>query len=99
MIIRGGVNISPVEVDNVVLEITAVAEAATVGVPDRIYGEEVVVFVAPKHGEALTAESVIDHCRARLPANKAPKLVYLRDTLPKTGRGKMDPVQHGRRAI
>jgi acyl-CoA synthetase (AMP-forming)/AMP-acid ligase II len=90
LIIRGGVNISPIEIDNTVLELDDVAEAATVGVPDPIYGEEVVVFITPKVGRALTEDAVVAHCRDRLPENKIPKLIYLRESLPKTGRGKMD---------
>ncbi len=50
LIIRGGVNISPAEIDNILLQMPALAEAATIGVPDAIYGEEVVCYVAAKDG-------------------------------------------------
>ncbi len=90
LIIRGGVNIAPAEIDNLVLEMPEVAEAAAVGVPDRIYGEEVVVYVAVKPGAALTGDAVLAHCGACLPHAKTPKAVVFRDALPKTGRGKMD---------
>ncbi len=90
LIIRGGVNIAPVEIDNIVLQMPAVAEVATVGVPDKIYGEEVVVYVAPRAGKALSADDVRDHCRSRLPDAKMPKEIIFRETLPKTNRGKMD---------
>lgn len=90
LIIRGGVNISPVEIDNIVLQLQAVAEAATVGVPDTIYGEEVVVYLAAKSGVALTADEVLAHCGDKLPHTKMPKHVIFKDSLPKTDRGKMN---------
>lgn len=90
LIIRGGINISPLEVDDVVLQHEDVAEAATVGVPDDIYGEAVVVYVAPKDGATISADDIIAHCASRLPQTKMPKQVIFRDALPKTGRGKMD---------
>ena len=90
LIIRGGVNIAPTEIDNLVLGMPEVAEAAAVGVPDKIYGEEVVVYVAAKPGVALTGEAVLAHCGAALPRAKMPKEVVFRDALPKTERGKLD---------
>ena len=89
LIIRGGINIAPTEIDNLVLRMPEVAEAATIGVPDRIYGEEVVVFVVPKPGATLDEAAVLAHC-ADLPQAKRPKQVVFRDALPKTERGKMD---------
>ena len=67
-----------------------VAEAATVGVPDPIYGEEVVVYVVPKPGAALDEAAVLAHCEAALPLAKRPKRAIFRDALPKSERGKMD---------
>lgn len=90
LIIRGGVNISPLEIDAVLMELAEIAEAATVGVPDRIYGEEVVASVVLKAGSALTADAILAHCAQRLPAFKTPKRVALAAALPKTDRGKLD---------
>jgi acyl-CoA synthetase (AMP-forming)/AMP-acid ligase II len=90
LIIRGGANISPVEIDNVALKLPAVAEAAAVGVPDPIYGEEVVLYVSAQAGAALTEETILAHCRRFLPHAKMPKRIVFRDSLPKTERGKMD---------
>lgn len=90
LIIRGGVNISPLEIDNVLLEVPGVAEAAAVGVPDQIYGEEVVAYLVSKAGEELSPEAVLEHCRGRLPALKIPKQIFLRENLPKNDRGKLD---------
>jgi acyl-coenzyme A synthetase/AMP-(fatty) acid ligase len=93
LIIRGGVNISPAEVDNILLQMPALAEAATIGVPDTIYGEEVVCYVAPKAGQSVTASDVLAHCQNRLPEFRMPKQIIVRDRLPKTERGKMHRLQ------
>ncbi|MEE8172654.1 MAG: fatty acid--CoA ligase family protein, partial [Alphaproteobacteria bacterium] len=90
VIIRGGVNISPVEIDNIVLELPGIAEAAAIGVPDEIHGEAVVVFTVRNPGAQLSAEDILAHCRAKLAEAKLPREVIFRDTLPKTARGKMD---------
>jgi acyl-coenzyme A synthetase/AMP-(fatty) acid ligase len=90
LIIRGGVNISPLEIDNILMQMPGVAEAATAGIPDRIYGEEVVSFVVPKPGAQLTAPEILKYCAERIPAFKSPKQIVLRERLPKTERGKLD---------
>jgi len=90
LIIRGGVNISPLEIDAVLLRLPEISEAATVGVPDKIYGEEVVASVVLKPGAALTADAILAHCAKHLPAFKTPKRVALALSLPKTDRGKLD---------
>jgi long-chain acyl-CoA synthetase len=90
LIIRGGVNISPVEIDTVLMQRPEVAEAATVGVPDKLYGEEVVAYVVLRPGAGTSADDILRHCAAKLPAFKAPKRIVLSDALPKTERGKLD---------
>lgn len=90
LIIRGGVNISPLEIDNVVLQYPGVAEAATVGVPDATFGEQVVIFVAAAEGATLSEQSLIAHCGQHLADFKMPQEIVFRDELPKTARGKMD---------
>ena len=90
IIIRGGINISPREIDNIVLELAGVAEAATIGVPDDIHGEAIVVFLALKPGIELSREDVLAHCRARLAEAKVPQQIVVMAALPKTARGKMD---------
>jgi acyl-coenzyme A synthetase/AMP-(fatty) acid ligase len=89
LIIRGGVNIAPLEIDAVLLKHPAVQDAAAVGVPDPIYGEEVVCYVVPRPSSALTEAAVIEHCRASLPAPKVPKQVVIVAELPKSDRGKV----------
>src|SRR5439155_4871178 len=75
LIIRGGVNISPVEIDSILMQRPEVVEAATVGVPDRVYGEEVVAYVVLRAGSGLGADDILRHCNAALPAFKAPKRI------------------------
>jgi acyl-CoA synthetase (AMP-forming)/AMP-acid ligase II len=89
LIIRGGINIAPLEVDAVLLRLPGVLDAAAVGVPDRIYGEEVVCYVVPRPGINLSAAAVIEHCRASLPLPKVPKQVIIVADLPKSDRGKI----------
>ena len=90
LIIRGGAKISPVEIDACLMQCAEVMEAATVGVPDVIYGEEVVSYVVGRPGATLDCETLLRHCAATLPAFKAPKQILLASALPKTERGKLD---------
>jgi long-chain acyl-CoA synthetase len=89
LIIRGGVNIAPLEIDAVLLKHPDVLDAAAVGVPDKIYGEEVVCYVTAKPGHTLTEASVMQHCAGLLPAAKRPKQVVIVSELPKSDRGKV----------
>ncbi|MEE8333599.1 MAG: class I adenylate-forming enzyme family protein [Alphaproteobacteria bacterium] len=89
LIIRGGVNIAPLEIDNALLTHPGVAEAAAIGVPDEIYGEEVVCYVVPRPDTSLNEQELLDHCTARLPAFKSPKHAYILEDLPKSDRGKV----------
>ena len=89
VIIRGGMNISPIEVDEVLLAHADIAEAAAVGVPDPIYGEEVVAFAVPKPGVNLTERTILAYCETKLPPAKCPKKLFFVDQLPKNDRGKI----------
>jgi acyl-CoA synthetase (AMP-forming)/AMP-acid ligase II len=89
LIIRGGAKISPLEIDSFLMQHVDVIEAATVGVPDGIYGEEVVSYVVTRPGASADAASLLRYC-ATLPAFKAPKRILLSESLPKTERGKLD---------
>ncbi|MGE0744503.1 MAG: class I adenylate-forming enzyme family protein [Rhodospirillales bacterium] len=90
LIIRGGVNISPAEIDNVLIAFPGVAEAATIGVPDPIYGEAVVSWVSPAAGCALDLDALRRHCVERLPAFRVPAELHAIAAIPKSGRGKID---------
>ena len=89
LIIRGGVNIAPVEIDEVLLSLSGVAEAAAVGVPDQILGEEVVAFVVFAPNSGLDADAVTAHCKGQLPPAKVPKQVFVVNSLPRSDRGKV----------
>jgi long-chain acyl-CoA synthetase len=84
-----GEKISPKEVEHVLYELDAVAEAAVVGVPDEIDGMAVKAVVAPRAGATLTEAEVRKHCRARLESYMIPKHVEVREVLPKTESGKI----------
>jgi acyl-coenzyme A synthetase/AMP-(fatty) acid ligase len=90
LIIRGGAKISPVEIDACLMQHADVIEAATIGVPDPIYGEEVVSYVVTRPGAAADAGVLLQHCAGALSASKAPKRIVFADALPKTERGKLD---------
>jgi acyl-coenzyme A synthetase/AMP-(fatty) acid ligase len=89
LIIRGGMNIAPAEVDEALLASPDVADAAAVGVPDPIYGEEVAAFVVLKPGIHGGEQKVLAWCEGRLPLAKRPKSVIVVDSLPKSDRGKV----------
>jgi len=89
LIIRGGVNIAPLEIDHVLMRHDDIAEAASVGVPDPIYGEEIVCYVVPMPDREVTLASVEAHCANDLPAFKRPKAVFQVVALPKSDRGKI----------
>jgi long-chain acyl-CoA synthetase len=88
LIIRGGENVSPREVEEVVCKHPKVAEAGCVGVKDRVYGEEIKAFVILKPGESCTEAEIIEHCRKSLPTFKMPKQVQFIQALPKNILGK-----------
>ena len=87
MILRGGENISPAEIEEVLVSHPAVADAVCFGVEDEKYGEEVGAAVSLS-GVADEA-SLIAHCRERLAAFKVPRVIYILDTIPRTSTGKL----------
>ena len=90
LIIRGGVNISPLEIDSILMQRPELIEVATVGVPHAIYGEEVVSYVVARPGITVDAGELLRYCGTVLPAFKAPKAIVVSLALPKTERGKLD---------
>ena len=89
MVIRGGENIYPREIDEVIYRHPAVAEAAAFGVPDPLYGEDVAAFVVPREGHEVTGEEVAAYCREHLADYKCPKAVRVVTSLPKGPTGKV----------
>tara|TARA_B100000676_G_scaffold41639_1_gene39594 strand:+ start:8995 stop:10551 length:1557 start_codon:yes stop_codon:yes gene_type:complete len=90
LIIRGGVNISPIEIDDILSQHPDILDAAACGIPNKIYGEEVVCYVIPRETADLSTENVISHCRKFLAPFKTPKQVIFVEKLPKNQRGKLD---------
>jgi acyl-CoA synthetase (AMP-forming)/AMP-acid ligase II len=90
MIVTGGFNVFPVEIEAAIMELPQVSEAAVIGVPDDKWGEAVTALVVPMPGETLHSDAIIAHCKARLGSVKAPKAVHVRDSLPRTSVGKPD---------
>jgi len=89
MIIRGGFNVYPREVEEVIYAHPAVAEAAVIGIPDERLGEEVKAVVALKPGASATADDIIAFVKERMAAYKYPRTVQFVDTLPKGATGKI----------
>ncbi len=89
LVIRGGFNVCPREVEEVLHEHPAVKEAAVVGRPDPRLGEEVVAFVALRPRADAAPEEVVAFCRERLAAYKYPREVVVLDDLPKGASGKV----------
>src|SRR5215217_7312319 len=89
MIIRGGENIYPREIDEVLYQHPDIAAAAAIGVKDELYGEEVAAVVALKPNANTTAQEVIDYCKARLADFKCPKTVHFVEDIPKGPTGKL----------
>ena len=89
MILRGGFNVYPREVEEVLYEHGAIAEAAVIGVPHESHGEEVKAVVAFVPGKQAGDEEIIAWCKERLAAYKYPRIIEVRDELPKGPTGKL----------
>ncbi|WLH65278.1 class I adenylate-forming enzyme family protein [Pseudomonas sp. FP2300] len=93
MIIRGGENIYPKEIEDVLFEFPGVLEAAVIGVPDETFGEIVLAYVAFRAGFAGTQEGLSEHCADRLTRYKRPYTINIIDSLPKNAVGKVDKLR------
>lgn len=89
MIIAGGFNIYPREIEEVLYEHDSIKEAVVVGIPDPYRGETVKAYVVLKDHESITAEQIEEHCRKYLAAYKIPRVIEFRQELPKTAVGKI----------
>ena len=89
MIIRGGYNVYPREVEEIVYQHPSVLEAVVVGVPDERLGEEVVAVVVPRPGVSCDPDEVREFVRERIAAYKYPRLVVVTDALPRGPSGKI----------
>ncbi len=89
MVITGGLNVYPKEVELLIDELSGVLESAVIGVPDPDFGEAVVAVVVPERGANLEDSDVIDHVKAHAANFKVPKRVYFADSLPRNTMGKV----------
>jgi long-chain acyl-CoA synthetase len=89
MIIRGGENIYPREIDEVLYQHPSIAAAAVVGIPDELYGEEVAAFIVLKDNETMTEEEIVEFCSQRLANYKCPKTIRFVKEIPKGPTGKL----------
>ena len=89
MVISGGENIYPREVEEAILLLDGVAEVAVIGVPDDAWGEAVKAIVVPATGSELTDEMVIEHCKSHIASYKKPKSVEFMEMLPRSALGKV----------
>ncbi|XYH94373.1 class I adenylate-forming enzyme family protein [Sorangium sp. So ce1128] len=89
LIISGGVNVYPAEVESVLHDHPAIAEAAVVGVPDRAWGERVRAFIALRPGASASEDDIKAHCRAQLAGPKIPRDIVFVDALPRNPTGKV----------
>ncbi|MET8871305.1 AMP-binding protein [Nocardia sp. NPDC004604] len=90
MIIRGGENIYPKEIETVIYQLPEIAEAAVVGRADGVYGEQPVLFVSLNSGAQIDAERIHEHARGALSKFKLPVAITILDELPKNAVGKID---------
>lgn len=89
MIISGGENVYPAEIEQIIMEIDAIDGAAVIGVPDQRWGEVPLAVVALRSGEVLAADEVLAHLDGRLARYKIPRGVVFVDDLPRTASGKV----------
>ena len=89
MIKKGGINISPAEVEDVLMRHPAVVQAAVVGLPDPLQGEKLAAFIVARTGHAVSREDIVAHCRAVASRYKTPDLIEFRAELPMTVTGKL----------
>lgn len=93
MIVTGGENVYPIEVESVIAQHPAVKQCAVIGIPDEKWGEKVHTVVMVQSEGIVTEEEIVDYCREQLAHYKCPKLVTLQlDALPMTNINKIDKV-------
>ena len=88
MILVSGFNVYPNEIENVVVEMDGILEAAAIGIPDERSGETVKIYAVRKN-DTVTEQDVLDYCRENLTNYKRPRSIEFRDDLPKTNVGKI----------
>jgi long-chain acyl-CoA synthetase len=89
MVVSGGANIYPAEIEAELLHMAGVADGAVFGIPDAEFGEKLMAVVQPQPGVALSADAIIDHLRRHIAGFKVPRVIEFRDTLPRGDDGKI----------
>ncbi|MEE1131063.1 MAG: AMP-binding protein [Caryophanon sp.] len=89
MILRGGENVYPIEVEEALYEMPEILEAAVVGIPHEIYGEVPKAYVVLKEGITLTSDDITAHCKTRLASYKVPSVIEYLNELPRNASGKV----------
>jgi acyl-CoA synthetase (AMP-forming)/AMP-acid ligase II len=89
MIVSGGENIYPREVEEVLFQHPGVADAAVIGIPDERFGEAVMAFVVRREGAVVDGHELVAHCRQRIAGYKLPRRVEFIDRLPRNATGKV----------
>lgn len=89
MVITGGVNVYPREIEEVLIRHPAVSEVAVIGVPDERWGERLKAFVVLQPAQALDADAMIEYCEGKLARFKVPRDLQLIDALPRNAGGKV----------
>jgi fatty-acyl-CoA synthase len=89
MIIRGGENIYPREIEEFLYRHPKVLDVQVVGIPDSVYGEEVMAWIILKDGEAATAEEIKEYCKGKISKHKIPRYIEFTDSYPMTASGKI----------
>ncbi len=89
LIIRGGQNIAPGEIEEAVSGFSGVLDCAAVGIPHEHLGEVPVIFVVPHSGVSIDHQALIDHCRTQLSGYKVPHAIHVVEVIPRTGSGKV----------
>ena len=96
MIIRGGLNVYPQQIENVLASLEGVAESCVVGVNEPRWGQEVLAVIRRVEGNCLDEGTVLEHCRQRLASYKCPRFVRFVDSFPKTATGKIKKTEVAR---
>lgn len=89
LIIRGGLNVHPREVEDVLYTHPSVFEVAVLGMPDPVWGEEVVAFIHPREGSRVETKELQEYCKDKLAKYKIPRRIHFVNELPKTSSGKL----------
>jgi len=90
VIIRGGINISPLEIDAFLSKHPDVVEAVTFGIPDTVYGENIVSLATVGDSSSVNVSELMEYCKNSLPSTKRPKMIVIIENIPKNDRGKID---------